>query len=155
MDRFEMELMAETSMQIMVASADRDSETVARLMTEVGCRENGAIAVYSLCCSWAEVIMRVTLGRTERGGEDLAVMGVAAVGPDGIRHLAPEDAPPQVRPMIWATRFVAAYANGDNDTTLALFTTSLDRGEAHIGDVVALVGMVGDALLDAEPGALS
>lgn len=139
--------LTDVSMRVMVASMDRDAETVARLLTDTATGDHGPADLYSLCCSWADVIMRIGLGHSQRGS-GVAAMGVLTLGPDGVGRIAPEDAPPQYRSEIWATRFVAAYVNDDSDTTTALFTTSVDRGEEHVADVVALVGMVGDVLRD-------
>ena len=148
--QLDLEKLAHTSMTIMCAAADGDTETISGLMMQVATSEGGPAAVYSLCCSWAEVVMRLGFGRDVRGGDAVAVMGVLSGTPDNLRQIAPEDAPPQYRSQIWATRFVAAYLNGNDDQTMALFAASMDDEERHVGDVVALIGMVGDVLRNAE-----
>jgi hypothetical protein len=49
---------------------------------------------------------------------------------------------------LWAAQFFAAHVNGDNDTTLALFTAHMDDPHTHAGGVIALLGMCADVVRD-------
>lgn len=124
----------EATIGVLIAAVQRDAAAVAAGLERIGA--HGGAAMYGSCSAWAEAVTLMVGWR--------AVIGENAdEGMVGLERLpgASED---ESDPSLWAARFVAATANKDYDTTLALFTTSYQAGELHHGRcVIALIGLAG------------
>jgi hypothetical protein len=121
--------------RLMAAAVERDSETTSGIFVEVASRL-GDSGVFALCCALAEAVRQYVFpGFTPGDGSlsgDIAVLEKLTDGPD---H----------PPTLWATRFVAAYLNGDQDTSTALFFGAADDDEELlIAGLVELVEMAAD-----------
>lgn len=119
----------------MAAAADRKIYQAAKVLATVT-EQYGPAGVYSLCMCFAEVIHNhATAGMP---AEARAAGARVVVLTD---HKDPSS--PEARAPLWAARFVAAYANDDQDTSTALFTEPLKAGNAaeYRRNVGALLAM--------------
>lgn len=127
-------LLADLMMRLLCAAIDQDLEEVSRLLGEIG-DDHGPNAMFGVCCALAEAVRQFAFPEFPRGDGSLTGDMVAFEKLPGAKT---------DRETEWACRFVAAYINGDSETTLALFFGSIDDAELHVGGVVALLGMAAD-----------
>jgi hypothetical protein len=127
--------LSDRTMRLLCAAMDRDPDETTHLLEEIAERYN-ASGMYAVCCALAQSVLTLAFPEFKRGdgtlddGEMLAVQRLPGASDD-----------PHI---LWAVRFVAAYANGDMGTTDALFFGSMDDEDAHGGGVVALIAMAAD-----------
>jgi hypothetical protein len=132
-DEEAMEWIHDRFARILLAAADRDAEVVAENIDDVSTRY-GHPGVYAVCCGMAETIRTLRFPGYEQG--DGSLTGDIAV------VQGPADSPDSSG--LWATRFVAAYLNGDAATTCALFFGTLENdesGDALVTGVLRLIAM--------------
>lgn len=121
--------------RILIAAMDRDPESVAGCFGDVGDRY-GDDGVYGVCCALASVVHTLVFPQLKRGDGSLAGDMLA------IEKLPGGSDDPH---SLWAARFVAAFVNGDDSTTVALFYGTLDTDQdITMGGVAGLVRMAGD-----------
>jgi hypothetical protein len=130
-----MQFLTDRTMRLLCAALDRDPDEVIRLLAEISDTYN-ASGVYGVCCALAQSLLTLTWPEFKRGNGTLDDGVMLA-----IQKLPGSKDDPHV---LWAARFVAAYANGDMDTTDALFFGSMPDEDAHGGGVVALIALVAD-----------
>jgi len=123
---------------VMSLAVDRNSFEAAMEMVAVIDRYGNA-GVYSLCMCFAEIVH----GHATAGMPAEARAGATAV------VLTEPGAPEpsgKARALLWAARFVAAYANDDDQQTMALFLAPLEGGRPDHArlNVAALLGMAAD-----------
>lgn len=130
----------------MTAAVNREVHTLAQTFAAVA-GKYGSSGIYSLCLCFAETICGYTGARPEPGTAVAAVLLVGDINAD--------DPPDEARAPLWAARFTAAYANGDDAMTRALFLAPLEAGEEDHArtNVAALVGMAGDIIRTRGTGA--
>lgn len=108
----------------LVARAHYDDAACQAAM--VGITDLGNQALLVACVCWAQYVNDMV------GGKEPGFVSVDMRDPLG-RLIEPEDAPPTVRPKLWAARFIAAIGNDDADTAAALYKAAGDdipaRGE--------------------------
>lgn len=125
------------SVTVVLAAADEDFDRCNEVIAYVGA-EYGHDGVGLLCCALAEAIIKMA---------DLGADGFVALhvrGGDG-QVKNPDELPPALRPMTWAYRYVAAWANDDVAGTWALFRADLgdmERGRANVAGLVRLTSQV-------------
>ncbi|MBQ1047830.1 hypothetical protein KBX50_05075 [Micromonospora sp. C51] len=124
-------------MDLLACAATGDTAGV-RDALEAIVRERNASGVWALCCAMADTV--TTLGLGVRQGEGFAAVQLATGSGEPVE---PENWPPQARPQLWATRFVAAHVNGDMDTSYALFLSTMPDPQQHMAGVAALIGLAG------------
>lgn len=94
-----------------------------------------AAGMFGLCNGLAAAFKSLMCGDTPVGLAQLMVVG-------GV----PEDLPPEARPLLFATRFLAAHLNGDHAMKEALFVAPIHAGdlEAVNANLNALINTVAD-----------
>lgn len=122
------------------ALVDRDGRRA-----EAGLRtimDAGPQAVYAACCLWAELVRQLALPRRRPGmfytWQMVDEVSGQAVCPDGLG--AAMHAP------VWATRFVMAVANHDQDMAAALLAADVEDPDRWWDDVVYLLAMAATAV---------
>lgn len=102
----------------------------------------GARAVYQAMCGVAHVACQYLFPGRRQGDGTLTDM-LALQIPDGAA-----DVPGQ----LWACQFITAFANGDADTSTALFLAALRAGEeAFLDRVIELIAIAGDLCREHQP----
>lgn len=129
-----MQFLTDRTMRLLCAAMDRNHEEVARLVSEIADTYD-AQGMYVVCCALAQSVLTLAYPDFKRGDGTLTGDLMA------IERLPNSTGDPHA---LWAARFLAAYANGDMDTTDALFFGSMSDEEAHTGGVVALIALAAD-----------
>lgn len=129
-----LEWLSDRTMRVLVAAMDRDGDQVADLLGEIG-DAHGAQGMYGVCCALSETVRQFAFPSVRQGDGSLSGDMIAIQKLPGAK-----DEPD----ALFAARFVAAYINGDHDTTTSLFFGSIRDEEAHAGGVVALIGLAAD-----------
>jgi hypothetical protein len=122
-------------MEMLAAQVAGETARAATLLQQIG-ESSTAHEMYGVCCALAET------GKHFLG----QIYGDQAPTPEHgmwvMQELTPGglDSDP---PSTWATRFLIARANGDEQQTLALFDASIEAdGDRHVCDVAALLANV-------------
>jgi hypothetical protein len=131
-DRERRDWLTDRTMRLLCAAMDRDPDQVCRLLEEIA-ETYDASGMYGVCCALAQSVLTLAFPEFKRGDGTLDDGAMLAVQ----RLPAATDDPHS----LWAARFTAAYANGDMDTTDALFFGSMPDEDTHTGGVIALIGM--------------
>ncbi|WP_284576687.1 hypothetical protein [Streptomyces sp. 2P-4] len=98
--------------------------------------DEGPGSTYATLCVLAHVASRPA--REQYGPGHMFAVDVQ--GPDGPGSV--DELPPALR---FAARFIAAKANGDDDTAMALFHTVAEHADTHCtGDLAAAISVVFD-----------
>jgi hypothetical protein len=130
-----LEWLGERTMRLLCAAMDRDPDEVCRLLDEISERYDAA-GMFGVCCALAQSVLTLAFPEFKRGDGTLDDGAMLAV-----QHLPGASDDPHA---LWAVRFIAAYANGDMDTTDALFFGSMPDADAHTGGVIALIALAAD-----------
>lgn len=137
--------LADQTGRIILAAVDRDHDTVARAIEEIG-TAYGHDGVFQLCYALSEAVHQLVFPQVTRGdgsltGDMIAIQ--ANKPPSSLSGAA----------SLWAARFVAAYINGDASTTNSLFYGGLENRDQILANVATLVGLAGDVARQKEqPG---
>jgi hypothetical protein len=134
--------LGDLAMRLLAAAIDRDTDTTVGLLEEIG-TEYGTHGMYGTCCALAETVRQFAFPKVKQGDGSLTgdlVFIQQTPGSKGDPY------------ALWAARFVAAYINGDADTSTALFFGNVRDADAHTGGVVALVAMAADLAREKENG---
>lgn len=141
-DNERLQWLSERTMRLLCAAMDRDPDEVARLLEEIS-EAYGGQGMYGVCCALSETVRQFAFPGIKRGDGSLTG-GMLVI--ERLPGVAEDDGPHD----LWAARFVAAYINGDMDTTDALFFGSMGDEDAHAGGVIALIGMAASIARQAE-----
>ncbi|MEU4051314.1 hypothetical protein AB0F09_19205 [Streptomyces olivaceus] len=119
------------TMQALDAAFNRNAEAAASALTEIG-ETGGDSSIYGACCAFAEV-GRAALAK---------FYGDATPDPARGEMWAMQQLGDSADPHdLFAVRFIVAYANQDQDLSMALFNASIEAGgNAHVDSVCALLG---------------
>lgn len=132
-DNERLQWLSERTTRLLCAAMDRDPDEVARLLEEIADAQGGT-GMYAVCCALAETVRQFAFPNVKQGDGSLTGdMLVIERLPGATEPGSPHD--------LWAARFVAAYVNGDGDTSTALFFGSMGDEDAHTGGVIALIAM--------------
>lgn len=126
--------LADQTGRIILAAVDRDPDTVATALAEVGERY-GHNGVYGLCCALATAVHQLAFPNFKQGDGTLTGDMLA------IQKLPGAKDEPATE---WACRFVATHINGDGPTNADLFFGNLGDEDVLLSGVISLVAMVGD-----------
>lgn len=118
--------------ELLTCAVDHDGDGVNVAITAVSERL-GINGIYAICCALAETVRRLGFPEIERG--DGTLTGDIAII---------ESAPHAPAPMLWATRFVASYINGDSTTQLSLFHSLSDEADFVTHAFSELIDMAAD-----------
>lgn len=134
----------EQFVQLIAAAVIRDNDQVADLLGDIG-EERGSEGIFATCCALAQTVLNISFPKARRG--DGSLTGDMII----IEQSSEDSDHPRAAPALWAARFVAAYANGDNERCADLFfsesiDTSSDRPDFIIVAVVELLRMAADVV---------
>lgn len=85
----------------------------------------GATGIFVACFGWARMAASVA-GLDPEDKDSFIGFGIETVNSDGITRVNPDDVPPEMRPTVWAIRFVTAAANQDFAQCSSLFHAPAD-----------------------------
>lgn len=132
--------LTEQTGNLLGAMVTRDVKGAQDALEEIARREDGP-GVMMACYAAAEVTRRIAFPDFTRGDGSLNQTTMLGVELNPAKNVPPSH--------VWAARFFAAYCNGDDATTEALFfgTMNSDRKE-HAGGVIALLKLCADVIRD-------
>lgn len=133
---------------------DDDTQATGRALCNL--TDMGMGFLFSACGMWAAMFNEAVLSlpcscghkRTAEeadDGEDTFV-GVQFISAHTGRSVNPEEMPSEMKPAIWATRFITATANGDAVAMHALFSAIANDAELLGNSMVQLVKMAAGAV---------
>lgn len=134
--------LTDRAMQIICTAADQNFDTVADLIEEVGVAY-GHDGVFGVCCALTETVRRLAFPQVSRGDGSLTD-GMIAV------QAGRDPADCGEAAVLWSSRFLAAYINGDGAATTSLFYGGLDDRDQTLLNVFALAKMTGDVVREKE-----
>ncbi|MER6559789.1 hypothetical protein ABT300_19045 [Streptomyces sp. NPDC001027] len=112
---------------------DGDMDGAATAIVEIGRNSPDGYDVYAACCGFAEAARQAMV--TLDGGDP---HGPGREGGWGMRPI--DDGDQVDAPLLFARRFIVAYANGDQDNTLALWRAALLASHAeYVASVASLL----------------
>lgn len=120
--------------RIIVAAVDRDADTIATALGEIGDRY-GHDGVYGVCCALASAVHTLAFPGVKQGDGTLTGDILAIEKLPGAKDEPATE---------WACRFVTSHINGDGPTNTSLFFGNLGDEDLILGGVIALVAMTGD-----------
>lgn len=143
--------LADQTTRILAAAAAKESSSVQSMVQEIATRYQ-AVGIWALLHGLAGAVAQLGMGVNPVTGRH-AGLAELQITTDSGRPVEPEDLPPDLRPKLWAARFVTAFVNDDRATLNALFDASLRATTAeHLADMAALIGLAGRAVAQAADG---
>lgn len=132
--------LADQTGHLILAAVDRDADTIATTLGEIGARY-GHDGIYGVCCALATAVHQLAFPGVKQGDGSLTGDILAIEKLPGAKDESATE---------WACRFVTSHINGDGSTNASLFFANLGDEDLILGGVVALVAMVGDIARHAE-----
>jgi hypothetical protein len=128
--------------RLVVAAAALDTRAAAEVIVQVG-GKYGHGGVFSLCYGLADIVQQLVFPASDRGDGTLTGEMIAI-------ETSFEPTCVDAAAALWAYRFVAAYINGDDQTSTALFFGGLHDKRQMLTNVGALVALAGEVVRKSE-----
>lgn len=128
----DLKVLSEAAQGLVLSAVEDKPAESATILSLVDSRY-GHHGVWLVCNALASCVAIMTRIGEPVGGQ---VVGFGLRGPDG-KPANPDDVPDEMKPAMWAMRFVAAWANDGPDGTYDLFYAFLDDRERAVLNVAA------------------